>query len=214
MARPCPTEIDFEMMLDVVSSAAWIIFAPVSWCWPSLASAMEMTSPRALRPFRTTPGYFMVSREPMLQSIHFTSASSCAMAALGHEIEDVRRPVLHGDVLDLRALHRDQLDHRAVQRGRLEFRRGAAFHVHHLRAFIGDDERALELPEVLRIDAEVGLERVLHLHARRHVDERAAARRPRSSARRICCRRWGSLCRTTCGKSPGAPSGPRSSRRR
>src|SRR5436190_1466558 len=39
------------MMLLVVSSAAWIIFAPVSWCWPSLASAMERTSPRALRPF-------------------------------------------------------------------------------------------------------------------------------------------------------------------
>ena len=96
-------------------------------------------------------------------------------AALGHEVEDVGRPVLHGDVLDLRALHRDQFDDRAVQRGGLEFRRGAAFHVDHLRAFIGDDERALELPEVLRVDAEVGLERMLHLHARRHVDERAAA---------------------------------------
>ena len=43
---------------------------------------MEITSPRALRPFSTTPGYFIVSLLPMLQSIHFTSASSCAMARL------------------------------------------------------------------------------------------------------------------------------------
>ncbi len=77
-----PMLIDFEMMLLVVSSAAWIIFAPVSWCWPSLASAMEITSPRALRPFRTTPGYFIVRRLPMLQSIHFTSASSWARPRL------------------------------------------------------------------------------------------------------------------------------------
>src|SRR6266550_6388140 len=69
-------------MFDVVSLAAWIIFAPVSWCWPLFASAMEITSPRALRPFSTTPGYFIVRREPMLQSIHFTSASSWAMARL------------------------------------------------------------------------------------------------------------------------------------
>jgi len=26
------TEMDFETTFDVVSSAAWIIFAPVSWC--------------------------------------------------------------------------------------------------------------------------------------------------------------------------------------
>ena len=96
-------------------------------------------------------------------------------AAFGHEIEDVRRPVLHGDVLDLRALQRDQLDHRAVQRGGLELRRGAAFHVGHFAAFVGDDERALELAEVFGVDAEIGLQRMLHLHAGRHVDERAAA---------------------------------------
>src|SRR5439155_12813047 len=78
VARPVPIEIDFEMMLEVVSSAAWIIFAPVSWCCPLFASAIERTSPRAFRPFRTTPGYFIVRREPMLQSIHLISASSWA----------------------------------------------------------------------------------------------------------------------------------------
>ena len=57
-------------------------------------------------------------------------------AALGHEIEDVRRPVLDGDVLDLGAFQRDQLDDRAVQRRGVELRRRAAFHVGQLRAFI------------------------------------------------------------------------------
>src|SRR5438045_6972376 len=75
-------EIDFEMMFDVVSSAAWIIFAPVSWCWPLLASAIDSTSPRDFRPFKTTPGYFMVRREPILQSIHLISDSSCASPRL------------------------------------------------------------------------------------------------------------------------------------
>jgi hypothetical protein len=44
----------------------------------------------------------------------------------------------------------------------------------HVRAFVDEDERALELAHVLRVDAEVRLQRHLDLHARRHVDERAA----------------------------------------
>ncbi len=79
---PFPTEMDFETTFDVVLSAAWIILAPVSWCWPSLASAMETTSPRAPSPFMTTPGYFMVSLDPMLQSIQRISAFSCATPRL------------------------------------------------------------------------------------------------------------------------------------
>src|SRR5690606_23634577 len=75
-------EMDFDTTTEVVSSAAWIILAPVSWCWPSLARAMETTSPRARLPFRTTPGYFMVRRLPMLQSIHLISASSSATPRL------------------------------------------------------------------------------------------------------------------------------------
>ena len=144
---------------------------------------MEMTSPRALRPFMITPGYFIVRRRADVAVDPFHLGFFVREAALGDEVEDVRRPVLHGDVLDLRALQRDEFDHRAVQRGGLELRRGAAFHVHHLRAFVGDDERALELAEVLRVDAEVGLQRMLHFHARRHVDERAAAEDALNSAR-------------------------------
>ena len=95
--------------------------------------------------------------------------------ALGHEIEHVVRPVLHGDVLDLRALERDEFHHRAVQGGRVELRRGAAFHVGHLGAFVGDDQRALELAEVFRVDAEVSLQRMRDFHAGRDVNERTAA---------------------------------------
>src|SRR5207237_2331043 len=81
----------------------------------------------------------------------------------------------HGDVLELRALERDELDDRAVQGGGVEFRRGAAFHVSQLGTFVANYKRALELAKVLRVDAEVGLQRMFHFHAWRHVDERAAA---------------------------------------
>ena len=81
---------------------------------------------------------------------------------------------MNGDVLDLGTFEGDEFDDGAVQRGGLKLRRGAAFHVHDLAAFIADDERALELAELLTVDAEVGLERVFHLHAGWDVDERAA----------------------------------------
>jgi len=55
VARPVPIEIDFEMMFDVVSSAAWIIFAPV------LVLAVVSQCDRehfaaGLASFKTTPG--------------------------------------------------------------------------------------------------------------------------------------------------------------
>ena len=34
---PPSLEIDFETMVEVVSGAAWTIFAPASWCWPAPA---------------------------------------------------------------------------------------------------------------------------------------------------------------------------------
>ena len=92
-------------------------------------------------------------------------------ATLGDEVEDVATPVLHGDVLDLGTFEGDEFDDGAVQRGGFKLRRGAAFHVHDLAAFIANDERALELAELLAVDAEVGLERVFHLHTWWHVNE-------------------------------------------
>src|SRR6185437_9997262 len=45
----------------------------------------------------------------------------------------------------------------------------------HVGVFVDDDQRALELPHVLGVDAEVSLQRYLDVHALRHVDERPAA---------------------------------------
>ena len=90
------------------------------------------------------------------------------------EVVHVVRPVLHGRVAHAGVLLHDDLDDRRMQRvGRVD-RRGAAFHIVHVRAFVGDDERALELSHVRGVDAEVGLQRDVHVHALRHVHERTA----------------------------------------
>src|SRR5262249_48882937 len=56
--------------------------APASWCWPSPAYATESTSPCAFGPVITTAGYFIVSFDPRLPSIHSTVASVSARARL------------------------------------------------------------------------------------------------------------------------------------
>jgi hypothetical protein len=104
-----------------------------------------------LRPFMITPGYFIVRRDPMLQSIHFTSAFSSASPRLS-QVENVRSPILNGDVLNLRALECHEFDDSAVECWGIELRRGAAFHVSTSEPFIGNDECALELAEVFRVD--------------------------------------------------------------
>ena len=75
-----------------------------------------------------------------------------------------RIPVLHGRVFDLRVVQRDQLHHRRVQLVLVAHRRRAAFQVAHRRAFLGHDQRALELAGVGRVDAEIGgqLHRAAH----------------------------------------------------
>ena len=81
---------------------------------------------------------------------------------------------MNGDVLNFGVLERNKLDNRTVKRSCLKFRRCAAFHVGDLRVFVGDDERALELAEVFRVDSEVGLQGLLEFYAFRHVDKAAA----------------------------------------
>ena len=94
--------------------------------------------------------------------------------ALRDEVVDVVRPVLDGGVAAAPAALDHDLDDRGVQRVGGVDRRGAALDVVHVRVLVDDDERALELAHVLRVDAEVGLEGHLDPHARRHVDERPA----------------------------------------
>src|SRR5437773_761804 len=80
--RPPSLEIDFDTIVDVVSGAAWTIFAPASWCWPGPANATDSTSPVALGPTMYTDGYFIVRRLPKFPSIHSTLDSASARARL------------------------------------------------------------------------------------------------------------------------------------
>lgn len=95
-------------------------------------------------------------------------------AALGDEVVDVRAPVLHGAVADVGAGQGDEFDDGGMQRIGRVGRGCAAFDVVDAAAFVGDDQSALELPHVLRIDAEIRLYWHLDVNAFRDVDERAA----------------------------------------
>ena len=80
--RPPPRAIDLETIDDCVYGATWTILAPASWCWPSPAKAIDSVSPLACSPTRKIAGYFMVTLEPMLPSIHSIVAPSAAVARL------------------------------------------------------------------------------------------------------------------------------------
>ena len=103
-------------------------------------------------------GYFQVIAEPVstwVQVILLVRAA--AGAALGDEVVDPALaglrvagvPVLDGAVLDGRVVERDQLDHGRVELVLVAHRGGAAFEVADGRAFVGDDQRPLELARVL-----------------------------------------------------------------
>src|SRR6185369_14251136 len=84
------------------------------------------------------------------------------VAALGDEVVDpadavlvARVPVLYRGVLDGGIVQRHQLDHRRVQLVLVALGRRAAFQVTDRRALFRDDERALELTGIGRVDAEV-----------------------------------------------------------
>ena len=91
---------------------------------------------------------------------------------LGHQVVHVVRPVLDGRVPHSCILLGDDLDHCGVQRIRLVNRSCTPFDVVNVRAFVSNDERALKLTHVFRVDAEVRLQRDLHVNTLGHVDER------------------------------------------
>src|SRR4051795_11331825 len=80
--RPPPRATDFEMIVEEVCGAACTILAPASWCWPSPAKATESVSPLACSPRSHTAGYFIVTLEPMLPSIHSMVAPAWHAARL------------------------------------------------------------------------------------------------------------------------------------
>ena len=61
-----------------------------------------------------------------------------------------------------------------MQRVAVVNRSGATFDVVNIRAFIGDDQGALELTHVLGVDSKVCLKRNLYVHTLWHVDEASA----------------------------------------
>ena len=70
------------MIWEEVFGAQWTILAPASWCWPVPAKATDRVSPRACSPISQIDGYFMVTLEPMLPSIHSMVAPAWATARL------------------------------------------------------------------------------------------------------------------------------------
>ncbi len=106
-----------------------------------------------------------------------------ALAALGHEVVNSAAaflvagvPVLHGGVLDVGVVERDQFHHRRVQLVLVANGRRAAFEVTHRSAFVGDDQRPLELPRLRCVDAEVGRQFHGAAHALGHVHKRAVGK--------------------------------------
>ncbi len=95
--------------------------------------------------------------------------------ALGHEVVDIGGPVLDRGVAAPGAVLDENLDDGGVHRVGGVHRRAAAFDVMAKTVVIADDERALELAELLGVDAEVHRERDIAFHALGNVDERAAA---------------------------------------
>src|SRR5687768_2062113 len=82
---------------------------------------------------------------------------------LGYEIIDAAHailvtgiPVLYRRVFDIGIIECNQFDHRGVQLISIKSRCRAPFEIRHGRSFLGNDQSALELSGLLRIDAEVG----------------------------------------------------------
>ena len=96
---------------------------------------------------------------------------SAQVAALRHEVEHsalavlvARIPVLHRGVFHLGIVLHDNLHDCGVELVLIAHRGGAALKIRHVGIVFGDDERALELSRVPRIDTEIGaqLHRAAH----------------------------------------------------
>ena len=148
-------------------------------------------------------------------------AVAAAVAALRHEIVDAALalgiagvPVLDGRILDLGILQRDQLDDGGVQLVLVALGRRAALEIGDVGALVRDDQRALELPRLLLVDAEIG--RKLHraAHARRDVDEGAVREDGAVERREIIVRRRHDGADIAAARGRDGAAAPRRSSRR
>ena len=147
---------------------------PVSWCWPSPANAMDRVSPLACSPVQVDGRVLHgdLGADVAIDPLH--GGALFADGALGHQVVHVVGPVLDGGVADAGALLDDDFHDGGVQRVRGVDRRGAALDVVDVGVLVRDDQRALELAHVFRVDAEVGLQRNVHVDALGDVHEGSA----------------------------------------
>ena len=68
----------------------------------------------------------------------------------------------------------DDLDHARVERVGCVLRCGAALHIMDLGTFLDNNERAFELSQISRVQAEVCLQGQIHFHILRYIDKRSA----------------------------------------
>ncbi len=121
--------------------------------------------------------------------------AATAVAALRHEVIDAalalrvaRIPILHRRIFDLGVIERHEFNHRRMQLIFVAHRRGATLEIGNVSAAIRDDQRALELPRLLLVDAEVGGQLHRAAHAFGHVDERAVREHGRVERRVVVVR--------------------------
>ena len=101
------------------------------------------------------------------------------MTAFGHEVEHTafaigiaRIPVLHGGILHLGIGIDHNLNDGGMELVFIAHGGGAAFEIRHVAALVANDEGALKLPSVARVDAEVGGEFHRTAHAFGDKDKR------------------------------------------
>ena len=109
-------------------------------------------------------------------------AITATVAALGDKIVNTaaalfitRVPVLYRGVLDGGVTQRNQFDHGCMQLVFIAHRRGAAFEVADVTAFISDDQGAFELAGFCLVDAEIGGQFHRAAHAGGNIDKGAIA---------------------------------------
>jgi hypothetical protein len=103
----------------------------------------------------------------------FHRGVSVDRGTLRDEVVDVLRPVLDGRVAHASTFHNFDLDNGAVQAVAGIGWGCTPLNIVHIRARGGNNQRALELTYVLRIDTEVGLQGDFHAHALWYIDKAA-----------------------------------------
>ena len=178
----------------MVFGALWTTFAPVSFQTSRAGDAdVQVVGARVLAD-QERAGVEHDVLGAHRAADPFDGAFGLDDRALGVEVVDVLRPVLHGRVARLGAFLDEDLDDGAVHRVDAVALRGAALDVVDLGALVGDDQRVLEGALGRAFHAEVGLEREVDL--RRPSARTGTSRRTRSrrAARRTCCPAAGRTC--------------------